>query len=785
MRLALVAVLVIPTAYAADTATRVTHVGPVAPDTLAITIDTGQVELGDQVPYEAQAGDAGGEFSELTGWSWTLRDGRAIGARVGRDGRLLQLFDRVVSPPLDGAALDRPGYRVSSGDAPAYADGQAPRAVHRKSKPTDMVRTDVWTFGFTVRHVVYLLLPAPLQVGKRYTVAFPDDLLSPVEYTHEPRRVRSEAVHVTQIGFRPDDLLKQGFVSCWMGTGGGVQYAAGAPFLVLDDRTGEEVFRGELALSKAGADESEDVYKRNYNLVDVYRADFSELRTAGTFRLCLPEVGCSYPFAITDTVWRDAFLVSAKSFYTQRSGIEIGPPYSPYRRPRCFHPDDGVKVYASTCSLMDSGNGLNARGTDKDNFGNLVAGRTNEVVDNAWGGYFDAGDWDRRIQHLEATRLQLELADMFPQFVAAADLNIPESGDDLPDLVNEALWNLDCYRRMQLPEGGIRGGIESAEHPRFGEGSWQESLLLLAYAPDPWSSYIYAGVAARAATWLRERKPELSAVYGESALRAMAWAEAELPRLTGYEKLPHAVADARNLAAVELYRLTGDSKWHDLFLATTALKEPGVDLFVYEHHDQPDAPFVYVRLPGNMTRPDVRANCLAALRREADTVLATGTATAFGWMKRNSWVPVGWGCLTVPQAVALVRMHFLTSEERYLRGILQACQFGAGANPANLCSTTGLGQESPQHPLCVDARISHQAPPAGITVFGPRDVQRPGVEWVNDLIRPVCMPEPTAWPTTEAYYDIFLHPEVCEFTVMSNLGPNSYVWGYLAAREGS
>ena len=66
-----------------------------------------------------------------------------------------------------------------------------------------------------------------------------------------------------------------------------------------------------------------------------------------------------------------------------------------------FHPDDGVVVRASTCPLLNSGNGLNYLGTDKDNFGNLVKGRTDAVVPDAWGGYMDAGDWDRRAQTQE------------------------------------------------------------------------------------------------------------------------------------------------------------------------------------------------------------------------------------------------------------------------------------------------------------------------------------------------------------------------------------------------
>ena len=170
-----------------------------------------------------------------------------------------------------------------------------------------------------------------------------------------------------------------------------------------------------------------------------------------------------------------------------------------------------MKVYASKTPLIDTGNGLNQKDT---NFGNLVKGKTDEIVPDAWGGYMDAGDWDRRIHHLKVSRLLLDLADQFPEYFASVSLNIPESGNGLPDVVNEALFNIDCYRRLQTLDGGVRGGIESSEHPRRGEASFQESLDVMAYAPDAFSSYVYAGAAARAAHWLAaatRRKPRPTA----------------------------------------------------------------------------------------------------------------------------------------------------------------------------------------------------------------------------------------------------------------------------------
>ena len=129
-----------------------------------------------------------------------------------------------------------------------------------------------------------------------------------------------------------------------------------------------------------------------------------------------------------------------------------------------------------------------------------MAGKTDELVTGAWGGYMDAGDWDRRIQHLISSLYLLDLAEQFPSYFRKLSLNIPESGTDVADIVDEAMFNLDCYRRMQTADGGIRGGIESAEHPNMGEASWQESLTIMAYEPGSWSSYYYAGVAALRST---------------------------------------------------------------------------------------------------------------------------------------------------------------------------------------------------------------------------------------------------------------------------------------------
>jgi endoglucanase len=791
LALALAVCSVASVPLAAEKSPRVTHICAVAPDVLAITVQAGRVTGGGQVPYEKRAGDKVETWGgKKHGPLWVVRDGRKIGTLVGKRGDVLWRFERVEGAPLDvKRADDAASYRISSRDDPAFADGARPVAVWRKSKPSDLARAGDWKWTMPLTHVLYLKLPSRLKSGPRacsYRIDFGALGLAASDYTHDVTRSRSDAVHVSHVGFRPDDPAKVAFLSCWTGTGGGVAYSEGLRFEVVDVRTRRIVSEGSARLTKR-AGEPEDPYKKNYNGADVHVMDFSHVTTPGTYVVAVEGVGCSYEFEIARDVWRKAFRVSARGLYHQRSGIALGPPYTEYRRPRCFHPDDGMKVYHSTCPLMDSKNGLNARGTDKNNFANLVAGKTDEVVPDAWGGYFDAGDWDRRIQHLKATRLHLELAELFPEFVAGLDLGIPESANDVPDLVDEALWNLDCYRRMQTPEGGIRGGIESAEHPRQGEASWQESLDVMAYAPGIWSSHYYAGVAARASLVLRRlesaKARELARVYERSAVRAMEWAERELPKRAG-EKLPHAVRDARNLAAAELFRLSGDARWLKVFMATTAFTDSKADTYKWKSHDQRDAAFVCARIRRDGMGEAVRASARAGILREADASLKFQGGTGYRWTKMNPWQPLGWGMVSVPQAETILRAHALTGDEKYLRAAVLASQLGAGANPLNLCYTTGIGPNTPRHPLVVDHRMARlPAPPPGITVFGPQDTPRHEGYWVVKLMKPFLAPEHARWPSMEGYFDVYMMPDTTEFTIQSTIGPNSYVWGYLAARD--
>lgn len=756
------------------------RVEAVASNVLAIQINTGQVTPGRQLPFtlDRQRDQIDTRSSQHR---WVRRNGEIIGALVGRRDDLLFTFDRFSETPLDLKKLERPEqFSISSSQDPRYRAPLAPLGIARKSRPTNMAQTGLWEFRWPMLHSLYLELPAPLQEGASYQIRMADPSQPLLSYRHLPERQFSEAVHVNQLGFRPDDPLKLGFLSLWKGDGGSQRYPAGLSFRLIDNTSGQTVLQGPVNLSRR-AQESEDPSNgRNYTLADVYSMDFSAVDRPGNYRLCVSEIGCSYEFPIRPDAWQAAFSISARGLYHQRSGIALGPPHTEYRHPRNMHPDDGLRVFHSNAPLLDTGNGLNARGEDKGNFYLLNKLRTPRLIPDAWGGWADAGDWDRRAQHLRVSSLLIELLEMFPDYFERLRLNLPESGNRLPDVLDEALWGLDLFRRLQEADGGIRGGIESADHTRHGEASWQESLPVMAYAPDMWSSFLYAGTAARAANSLKKYDPALAEQYQRSALLAMQWAEQAFAR-HDYTNLPHPVTDARNLAALELYRLTGEGRWHQLFLKTSAFSQPVAHWSEFRVFDQADAAFLYLRMKQGDT--NVRKHAEQALRNMVGEAQRIGERTAFRWTKENPGAWIGWGSLSVPQAMPLVRYHYLTQDEQALKGTLAASLFGAGANPLNLVMTTGLGQKSPRNPLHRDHRVSNQLPPPGITVNGPHDVEHMGDAWTLKVLGNALYPPYQKWPSAEFYLDIYSFEPITEFSVQGSIAPNAYIWGYLAASK--
>lgn len=753
----------------------------VAPDILAVAMRAQEVVPGRLEPYVAQPGD---KLAQDGRNQWLERGGKRIAKVLGPQRDTLSFPEGIGGDPLLEPLVGEPStWSLTSAQDPAYAAATAPLRVERKSKPVD------WCMGsdrFPMRHVAYLLLPAAMRSGAAYTLDLSRINLRQAShaFVYDPARAWSEAVHVNQIGFRPDDPAKRGFVSAWLGSGGRLPLAPGLAFSVIDQDSGAIAFSGTTELAKS-ADQTEAMHRapRNWNQTDVLRFDFGPLTRPGTYRVSVAGIGCSHPFRIADDVWQQAYLVQMQGFYNQRSGIELGPPYSAFRRPRDLHPDDGAEIWQSTCSPLDVANNDEAR------MQGLEKGRTDQRVPEAWGGWHDAGDWNpRRITHMQGNvDLLLELAMLFPGWADRTQWPLPD-GQKAPALLKEIMFEVDCFRRLQLPDGGIRFGIETHGDPRAGDVSWKQTMPMYVFAPDPWSGFIYTAMAARLASALERHDTALAATYRDSAVRAMAWSEPRWRELRAQPEIAKRwfISDDRNLAALELYRATGDQRWREIFLEETVLTAEKPDLFQWGRHVQLHAAFAYATLPDHLADPLLRARARQGCIDMADRAIAYAEGNAFNLAADNPGKPMFQFFYSVPQTVGMLRAHHLTGDAKYLAAALRSTSFAAGANPMNATFTVGVGHDWPRNPLKLDARSTGQPTPLGQTVYGNCDF----IGWTDSFHLPpwvfthldrISVPAARTWPIPEAFFDIFLYPAQTEYTV-EGFGQNAYAWGYLAAR---
>ncbi|PYR87760.1 MAG: cellulase, partial [Acidobacteria bacterium] len=293
-----------------------------------------------------------------------------------------------------------------------------------------------------------------------------------------------EAIRLNQVGFYPDAPK----IAC-------VVVETGATFYVLTADLRDTAFTGLLGPRRVTA-RSTDTTRA---------ADFSALRTPGQYVVVVPGLGVSYPFAIRPRVHEELVRAALKAFYFQRASLALEPRYADRWSRAAGHPDTQVLVHPSAAS----------------------AGRPPGTVISSPGGWYDAGDYNKYIVNSGITvATLLSLYEDFPEYVRAPHVDIPESGDAVPDLVHEALWNLRWMLTMQDPSDG--GVYHKLTEPRF------EGFVGPAEARSP--RYVvqkstaaaldFAAVMAQGARVLRpfEGMPGLPDSALTAAIRAWNWA---------------------------------------------------------------------------------------------------------------------------------------------------------------------------------------------------------------------------------------------------------------------
>lgn len=240
---------------------------------------------------------------------------------------------------------------------------------------------------------------------------------------------------VDQFGYLPDQPKVAVLRDPVVGYDAAQAFTPGAMEQVVDARTGRVAFAGRAVPWEAGRTDPSSGDR-------AWWFDFSALRTPGRYRIVdrMRHVS-SAPFRISADVYRPVLAQAMRMLFYQRAGFPKAARFAGAKWA------DGP---SHTGPLQD----WHARRWSAP--GDPATGR------DLHGGWFDAGDFNRYAPWAGHDIVVLLNAYRAHPGIWGDDTNIPESGDGVPDLLNEVKWELDWLVRMQNADGSVLSLTASA-----------------------------------------------------------------------------------------------------------------------------------------------------------------------------------------------------------------------------------------------------------------------------------------------------------------------------------
>lgn len=497
---------------------------------------------------------------------------------------------------------------------------------------------------------------------------------------------KSQVITVNQIGYFPDQ--KKYAI---------VHSDEPVEFSVLEAETGKIVFSAKTSLPALW----------EHAGMKVCMADFSKLKTPGNYYIKLSDNEQSYNFSIRKNLYGDLSREALRFFYLSRMSRPLPEAYAGKYARDAGHADTSVIIHESASSPE------------------RPAGSTISSP----GGWYDAGDYNKYIVNSGISTYSLfAVAEHFHGYASSLKLNIPESSNGVPDVIDEAVYNLRWMLTMQDPnDGGVYHKcthlfFEGMVTPR--EAAANERYVVMKSTS---AALNLAAVAAQAGRLLKNY-PLSYGGLADSCIRAAEWAYrwAEDHPEVYYVQPPDVhtgsygdndVSDEFCWAAVELYITTGNSEYLDKSKYTEITATiPGwrsvsalgmISLIMNEK-----------TLPVKIDKDFIENNLVSmadTIAKSYNSSVYKVPATAFYWGS-NSGV--------ANSALICLHAYMITGKKKYLEVVIAAMDYLLGRNPTRYSFVTGFGSKPPMH---VHDRKSESdgvpEPVPGMLVGGPNPGQ--------------------------------------------------------------
>ena len=560
-----------------------------------------------------------------------------------------------------------------------------------------------------ISYYQYFLLDRPFTPGETRVIGT-------ISVKYDPEKP-SNLFKLNQVGNGENQKRKYAYMGTWLGEAGALplKQFAGKNFEIRRTADKKTVFTWTLKLRK---DDPNYQGAIPFTGEEVLELDYSLFTTPGKYYFYVKGIGRSMDFVIGKESLNEAFYIHARGLYHKRCGMAKTQPFTAWESPACHQ-----KVYAGTFpgnadlyrkgKTIEEGFIRNFQRLEVKHFdlikrNTLPGSRLKEYF--APGGWHDAADYDRRPYHL---RIVSDLAAVYlmkPENFIDGQLNIPESGNGIPDILDEAAWGLKHLLAVQQENGGVGTWFETTGHPQAGEGlPDKDKYMYYVSAPSRNGTLEFAGAASMLSLAMKQAgSADEAEKYLNAAKKAWEFALDEKNILArGYMYQGKMIyynegmkLSAENLlkAGMNLYLLTGDNKYLE---PVTEDRERIRETFRKDFWKWSVLTWLNLELHPVNELEEFRTEYKKVILRDADKMLddledaypyrTLWHASHAGWVHTMAWGNYH----PLRRAMTLIAAHQFSGEQKYLDGAYLANDYHNGANPLGRTMTSGLGKIYP------------------------------------------------------------------------------------------